>query len=381
MKAYSPVCFPVRLADIFRTLVVTKPPRPGCEYFSSGRMALAVALRCLPDYHRNARREVILPDFICSSVTQAILAAGLTPVFCALRPDTWFYDTTELRKSLNDRTAAVLIVYYFGQQPDLDEQERSLVEELLANVPVIEDLAQAYGFDYREGAPFVSAFRFYSFGPGKSLPMGYGGLTQVVDPDLADRLSSLSRKIQRQGTVSGLLNLARCWVQSLILRPSLWPYFWRLADKYHHEAAEGPWREGTRLANQAATYIVCADHTLQREIAVRRRNALWLRQHLDQLDALTMPSAKNLERGVCLRFPVVVRDRTETDAVRRRLHAEKILVGGGNWADFGGNRPQAIDLGHRLVALPTYSGSESIRALIVDVFYEVLGHRKHEKVA
>jgi len=381
MKAYSPVRFPVRLADIFRAVVARKPPSPGREFFSSGRMALAVALRCLADDQDPARREVIIPDFICTSVSQAVVAAGFTPVFCALKPETWFYDLAELKKSIHDRTAAVVVVYFFGQKPDLNNHQWNLVEELLEDVAVIEDLAQAYGFDHRESDPFVSAFRIASFGPGKSLPMGCGGVIEVVDPDLADRLSSISRAVNQQGTFSGLINLTRCWVQSQILHPSLWPFFWRLADKFYHTAEVGEWQEGARLSSRAATYVFCAEHTLQREIDTRRRNAIWLRQHLDQLDALTMPSEENLERGVCLRFPIVLSNQAETKEVLRRLHAEKILVGGGDWADFGGARPSAIDLGHRVVALPTHSESESIRAKIVDVFYETLGTRKHEKVA
>ena len=372
MKAYAPVCFPVQLADIFQALGTTKQPRPTSVFFTSGRMALAVALRCLSDHHGNACREIIIPDFICSSVPQAVRAAGLTPVFCPIRSETWFYDTSELRTRLTDQTAAVLIVYYFGQAPDLGEQEQRVLEELLADTPVVEDMAQAYGFDPAESAPYRPSLRIFSFGPGKSLPLSYGGITEAVDPALADGLAALSRQIQQQGTFSGVGNVIKSWVQSLMLRPALWSYVWRLAETYYHEAASEAWREGIRLSRKAATYVRCADDTLRREIAVRRRNAVWLRQHLDPLNALTMPSQDNLERGVCLRFPVVVRDLAKAQTVLSRLHAEKILVGAGDWSDYGGDRPPAIDLGRRLIALPSYSGSEFIRAKILDVFFDVL---------
>ena len=381
MKAYSPVRFPARLADILRSSVTGKPRSPGRVFFSSGRMALAVALRCVADDHDPARREVIIPDFICMSVAQAVVAAGLSPVFCALTPETWFYDIEALRKRINDQTAVVVVVYFFGQEPDLDDQQRNLVEELLKDVPVVEDLAQAYGFDHKESVPFGSAFRISSFGPGKSLPMGYGGVTQVVDLELTDRLSSVSDTIKQEGTFSGLFNLARCWVQSQILHPSVWPFFWRLADKFYHTGDEEPWHEGVRLSSRAVTYVFCSDHTLQQEIAARRRNALWLRQHLEPLEALTMPSAENLARGVCLRFPVIVHDLSKAQAVLRGLHAEKILVGAGDWSEYSDTRPGAVDVSQRLVALPTYSGSESIHTKIVDVFYQAFENSNEAKEA
>jgi dTDP-4-amino-4,6-dideoxygalactose transaminase len=363
-RSYPPVYFPVSLADVLGGLIGGGIPQSGI-YFSSGQTALTFALHAISEARAVAGGEVIIPEFICNSVIHAVRSAGMQPAFCPIDPETWFYDADQLEGSINPRTAAVVIVYYFGLPPQLDAERETAVKTMLDGVGVVEDCAQAYGIGARPLLSDETICRIYSFGPGKSLPMDYGGMVCSSHAEWRERLDHAARSRPREGPLSGLLNLGRTWLRGLLLDPAIWKYtaaFVRPDAERSavHRIGTEPAALLPRLSPAAIRYISRAGTTLSREIAHRRENALKLRDKLAGLPALSLPLGEALQAGVCVRFPVVFHHEEAAQRAARQLASAKILAGGASWSSYCGDRPGARAIERRLITLPTYGKSAAI---------------------
>jgi dTDP-3-amino-3,4,6-trideoxy-alpha-D-glucose transaminase len=127
--------------------------------------------------------EVLVPAFTAVPTAAAVCAAGATPVFVDVDPDTATIDEASARVAVTDRTRAVIPVHLYGRPapiPDL-------------GLAVVEDGAQAHGaLDPHSG----SATAAYSFYPTKNL----GGVTDggaVVTDD--DELAASLRLLRAHG--------------------------------------------------------------------------------------------------------------------------------------------------------------------------------------
>ena len=105
-----------------------------------GTTALYMALRAL---EVGPGDEVVIPTYACEAVRQAVRWAGAEPVLCDVGED-WCVNADTVRHRLSRRTRAVVLVHAFGIVADAKR-----VVEL--GVPVVEDLAQAFGAASPEG--------------------------------------------------------------------------------------------------------------------------------------------------------------------------------------------------------------------------------------
>jgi dTDP-4-amino-4,6-dideoxygalactose transaminase len=152
---------------------------------ANGTQALEIALRLCgitrPD------QEVITSALTAPFTAQAILAAGATPVFADIDPETLLIDPESVRSRLSARTAAILPVHLYGQACDL--------EALAAlGVRIIQDACQAHGarYDHRPLSAW-SSICAYSFYPTKNLgALGDGGAIVLTDVE-QDRQARLLR--------------------------------------------------------------------------------------------------------------------------------------------------------------------------------------------
>lgn len=138
---------------------------------STGRFALEVALRSL------GRRggEVIVPTFGCRTVAQAVVEAGLVPIFADINEDLTI-SAESVEANLTDRTVAVIMAHLSGKPAaDLDEIVHLCDRR---GVVLIDDAAQATGV--RHGDRVLGSFGEFgvlSFGLGKpTFSLGGGAL-------------------------------------------------------------------------------------------------------------------------------------------------------------------------------------------------------------
>jgi aminotransferase EvaB len=120
----------------------------------------------------------------------AIRAAGATPRFVDVRPDTLLIDPDGIEAAISPETRCILPVHLYGQAAEIDA-----IAEIAArhDLAVVEDCAQAHGASYAGrhvgGRGRIGCFSFY---PTKNVgAYGDGGLCVTGDGELDRRLRAL----------------------------------------------------------------------------------------------------------------------------------------------------------------------------------------------
>lgn len=156
----------------------------------SGDIGLVLVLRALAA-RSPERRRVVLPSYTFASTANAVLAAGLEPVFCDVDADTLCIDPEDANALVDAGTAAILAVHAHGNPADMPALER-LAES--AGVALLADAAPAFGACI--GGRSVGSFgdaSVFSFSGTKVLSAGEGGMICCADPELEQSLRLLAR--------------------------------------------------------------------------------------------------------------------------------------------------------------------------------------------
>lgn len=128
--------------------------------FTNGHLALEGAL-ALFQFPKGS--EVITTPFTFVSTTNAIVRAGLTPIFCDINDRDFTMDTSKIESLISDKTVAIVPVHVYGNICDVDAIERIAKKH---NLVVIYDAAHAFGVKYKNKgiANFgdVSMFSFHA---------------------------------------------------------------------------------------------------------------------------------------------------------------------------------------------------------------------------
>lgn len=148
-----------------------------CVAVNLGRSAITMALRAW-DFGRGS--EVIAPSFLCGSVAEAILAAGLVPVFVDIGPD--FNLTAEsVERAIGKKTRAIVLVHMGGKFARDSAAILSLARH--HRLKVVDDACLAFGVKSDGVSAGASGdVGVVSFGPGKPL-FGPGGGALVTNDD------------------------------------------------------------------------------------------------------------------------------------------------------------------------------------------------------
>ncbi len=141
--------------------------------------------------------EVILADSNWVASVAPVVHLGATPVFVDIREDSWCIDPTRVEAAITKRTKAIIAVHLYGNLCNM--------AELLAigerhGVPVVEDAAEAIGSVYHgKRAGSMGLFGVFSFHGTKTITTGEGGMFVTNDPDLYERVLTLSNHGRSRG--------------------------------------------------------------------------------------------------------------------------------------------------------------------------------------
>ena len=147
--------------------------------FANGHLALEAALEGLA-----LTGEVITTPFTYASTTQAIVHAGLVPVFCDIDPITYTLDPDRVESLITEKTCAIMPVHVYGNLCDhrrIDSIARK------NNLVVIYDAAHAFGME-DDGVP-VGTFgdaSMFSLHATKVFHSIEGGALTYREDDYAD---------------------------------------------------------------------------------------------------------------------------------------------------------------------------------------------------
>jgi perosamine synthetase len=141
--------------------------------------------------------EVIMADTNWIATASPIVHLGAKPVFVDIRPDSWCLDADQVERAITSRTKAIIAVHLYGNLCDMD---RLLVIGDRHGIPVIEDAAEALGSVHRgRRAGSLGKFGTFSFHGTKTVTTGEGGMFVTDDPDLYERVLTLSNHGRARG--------------------------------------------------------------------------------------------------------------------------------------------------------------------------------------
>jgi len=90
---------------------------------------------------------VIIPSFTYPAAANAVLAAGLRPVFADIDPDTLVIDIDDVIEKTNGKTSCIMPVHYGGASVDMDMLMSFANDRKLH---ILEDAALSFGAYYKE---------------------------------------------------------------------------------------------------------------------------------------------------------------------------------------------------------------------------------------
>lgn len=153
---------------------------------ANGTAALEITLRAVGLEQGD---EVILPTFMIISCALAVINAGCKPVFVDADRLTWNIDPFELKKSITNRTRAILVAHVYHFPADMDAII-ALADK--HDLMIIEDAAEMHGQTYRSkmcgSFGVASTFSFYA---NKTITTGEGGMIVTDNFTIAERCSYL----------------------------------------------------------------------------------------------------------------------------------------------------------------------------------------------
>ncbi len=133
--------------------------------------------------------EVITSAYTFVGTASAIVAAGATPVFVDVLPDSYCLDPRQVEAAIGPRTEAILPVHLACSMADMDLLPATAAQHGLL---LVEDCAHAHGAEWRgQGAGSIGELGSFSMQSTKLLTAGEGGAFTCRDSLLEQRLQSL----------------------------------------------------------------------------------------------------------------------------------------------------------------------------------------------
>ncbi len=266
------------------------------SYFSSGRAALYHILRYLKE--NRGIHCVLLPDFLCSSITNTIDRCEIPYQFYSLHHDLTI-DYASLMKAYQSDIAIVLI-NYFGMT-DIASQVKE-IRKIDKDAIIIEDDVQAY-YSFVHDEHDV-AFKFTSL--RKAFPIPDGGLVKGIVKLTEPTNDNTFTQYKVAGSILKTMREHRIYGDKVYLE-----LFEKGEDLIDENLDSRMSDISLRLLNQL---------DLEREMILRRRNAEFLINGLNELGIrpLLTPSSHQMP----LFIPVCLANR---DEIRRKMFKEHIF--------------------------------------------------------
>jgi dTDP-4-amino-4,6-dideoxygalactose transaminase len=157
---------------------------------NSGTSAIHIALETLKETENwNSATEVLVPALTFISSSNAVIHAGLKPVFVDVDPKTYNMDPAQINRHITSNTRAILPVHCFGLPCEMDK-----IAEIANrhNLKIVEDCSDAHFAEYNGRVVGswgnLSAFSTYV---AHTITAGIGGITITDDERYAGILRSL----------------------------------------------------------------------------------------------------------------------------------------------------------------------------------------------
>lgn len=282
----------------------------GCDYgifCNSGTSALHISLLALKEFYEwpdNA--EVIVPATTFIATSNAVLHAGLTPVFVDVDPRTYNIDVTKIFEKFTSRTRAIIPVHLFGLPANMSEILRLASTY---NVRVVEDSCEAVlaGIQGQSIGSFGDLACFSTY-VSHFVVGGVGGVVTTNNPKLAD----LCRSFMAHGRDSIYTNIDQDDSQDLTLLKQM------VERRFSFDRIGYSFR-ATEF--EAAIALSELERVLG-NVARRRMNAVYLTKLLSDLrGTLQLPTQPRGYGHAFMMYPMVLGNTIDRDEFL--LHLEQ----------------------------------------------------------
>lgn len=338
---------------------------------SSGKAALTLILLGLQEL--SSRREVIIPAYTCYSVPSAVLKAGLKLSLCDIDASTLGFDWAALERSINEKTLCVVPCHLFGIPTDMD-RVRDICRQ--RGVYVVEDAAQAMGSVHKgRRLGTIGDVGLYSFGRGKNITCGSGGVIVTNSNPIADAIKPHYEKLRAPTFRETLKEWLDLLLMSVFIHPSL---YWLPSGLPFLKLGETIFYRDfpiLKLSDMKGAVLGRWKTRLKSATDQRVENGRYFEE---QLGAMARP--RRDDSVPYLRFPVLAGSREKRDEIlsrskRRglglsRMYPKAIHQIDELRADFAGKAfPTSEMVAERLLAVPTHQYiSKADREAIRDLF-------------
>lgn len=271
----------------------------------SGAAAIVLALFAL-DVGKGD--EVVLPSYVCTSVQEAVLTTGSTPVLCDVECN-WVVTLKNVIPCITRYTKALIIPHMYGIFANVGSF-RSL------GIPIIEDCAQA--LDGNGKRKVLGDIATFSFHPTKCFTTSEGGMAISACLELSAAMRSI------------------------------------------RDGAKGAYRRRhfSPLSNIAAALGLAQLRRYEQILSRRRMMALKYRSALSEIIPVSLQN-EALDNSMYFRFPIriiggldVYQDLFAEKNICVRRGVDKLLHRLGNLSD--NNFPMSVELYNTTLSLPIY---------------------------
>ena len=181
------------ITDQFEKLFTKKLKSKFSLMVNSGSSANLLALQCLINPYRKKRLkpgdEVLLPSLCWSTSLWPIIQSGLKPKFVDIDLETLNINLEDLKKKINNKTKAILIVHVLGNCSNMDELMKIIKKNKLI---LIEDTCESLGTTYKnKHLGTFGEFSSFSFYSSHQISSGEGGMICCKNADDYEILRSL----------------------------------------------------------------------------------------------------------------------------------------------------------------------------------------------
>ena len=261
---------------------------------NSGTSALHVGVEVMKEIHGwNEKSEVLVPAITFIATSNAVMHAGLTPVFVDVDPVTYNMDPAKIVEKITANTIGMIPVHTFGQPCDMDPIMEIAKKH---NLWVMEDCAEAHFATYKgkKIGSFgeIAAFSTYV---AHTITTGIGGVIITNN----QRMAEISRSLIAHGracTCEVCIASDPRKVCPLRMKTEMDKRFMMVRMGYSYRIGE---LEGAIGLGQLENREFIMEK--------RKRNAAYLTVGLqDVSDILQLPSAPDYVEHSYMMYPIVV---------------------------------------------------------------------------
>ena len=273
--------------ELLSKTLAEKYPNSTVFVLNSARAGLIASLLLFKKKQPD-KTQVIIPEFICDSVPQAVKKCGLVPIFLPVSDDLNL-NISSLYTGCNEKTLAVILPHMYGKSANIGQAEVLLKEK---KIYLIDDAAQVAGVNI-ESKPLggFGDVGLLSFAQAKTIVTGVRASGGVLFVNNKDLIGALTENLQMLPFTKGRLSTL-CH----FLMVYKWQRVWKRMDYYIQRLKQRIWdvhpdyyAQVSKISNMEAGIALAQFASLSQRISATKKNIEYYQANQQLLTSFTFP--------------------------------------------------------------------------------------------